>query len=191
MTSNSPNTYTYDAENRLIAAGGQNYLYDGDGNRVAKCASTCASGTPGTFYWRGADGNTLVESTTAGIFEYEYVFFNGQRVAQRSLTGSEPIYYYFSDHLGTHTIITDGFGKVNYESDFSPYGEEMNITDLTGFSQNYKFTGKERDSESGLDNFDFRYYASSLGRFMIPPTTRKECSWRPICRSAARERRAI
>jgi len=23
----------------------------------------------------------------------------------------------------------------------------------------YKFTGKERDAESGLDNFDFRYYA--------------------------------
>jgi RHS repeat-associated protein len=30
------------------------------------------------------------------------------------------------------------------------------------------FTGKERDSESGLDNFDFRYNSSSLGRFMSP-----------------------
>src|ERR1700723_2713775 len=30
----------------------------------------------------------------------------------------------------------------------------------------YKFTGKERDTESGLDNFDFRYYGSSPGRFM-------------------------
>jgi RHS repeat-associated protein len=30
----------------------------------------------------------------------------------------------------------------------------------------YKFTGKERDSESGLDNFGKRYNASSLGRFM-------------------------
>jgi RHS repeat-associated protein len=29
-------------------------------------------------------------------------------------------------------------------------------------------TGKERDSESGLDNFDFRYYASTMGRFMKP-----------------------
>ena len=27
-------------------------------------------------------------------------------------------------------------------------------------------TGKERDSESGLDNFGFRYYGSPLGRFM-------------------------
>ena len=29
-------------------------------------------------------------------------------------------------------------------------------------------TGKERDAESGLDNFDFRYYASTMGRFMSP-----------------------
>jgi RHS repeat-associated protein len=33
---------------------------------------------------------------------------------------------------------------------------------------NYKFTGKERDSESGLDYFGARYYANSLGRFMSP-----------------------
>ncbi len=30
------------------------------------------------------------------------------------------------------------------------------------------FTGKERDAESGLDNFGARYNASSLGRFMTP-----------------------
>jgi len=30
----------------------------------------------------------------------------------------------------------------------------------------YKFTGKERDSESGLDNFGARYNSSSMGRFM-------------------------
>jgi RHS repeat-associated protein len=32
----------------------------------------------------------------------------------------------------------------------------------------HKFTGKERDSESGLDNFGARYMGSSLGRFMSP-----------------------
>jgi RHS repeat-associated protein len=31
-----------------------------------------------------------------------------------------------------------------------------------------KLTGKERDSESGLDNFGARYDSSSLGRFMSP-----------------------
>ncbi len=31
-----------------------------------------------------------------------------------------------------------------------------------------KFTGKERDSESGLDNFTARYFGSTIGRFMSP-----------------------
>jgi RHS repeat-associated protein len=32
----------------------------------------------------------------------------------------------------------------------------------------YKFTGKERDTESGNDYFGARYYGSSMGRFMSP-----------------------
>jgi RHS repeat-associated protein len=40
----------------------------------------------------------------------------------------------------------------------------------------YKFTGKERDTESNLDSFGARYFASATGRFMTPdwaarPTT--------------------
>jgi RHS repeat-associated protein len=31
-----------------------------------------------------------------------------------------------------------------------------------------RFTGKERDAESGLDYFGARYYASNMGRFMSP-----------------------
>jgi RHS repeat-associated protein len=42
-----------------------------------------------------------------------------------------------------------------------------------GVPQSYKFTGKERDAESGLDNFGARYNASSLGRFMTPDPTMK------------------
>jgi RHS repeat-associated protein len=39
--------------------------------------------------------------------------------------------------------------------------------------QHYKFTGKERDSESNLDMFGARYYRSSLGRFMTPDWAEK------------------
>ena len=31
-----------------------------------------------------------------------------------------------------------------------------------------RYTGKERDAESGLDDFGPRYYGSSMGRFMSP-----------------------
>jgi len=34
--------------------------------------------------------------------------------------------------------------------------------------RDYRFTGKERDTESGLDNFIARYDSSNLGRFMTP-----------------------
>ena len=48
--------------------------------------------------------------------------------------------------------------------DYLPYGEH-----IAGYSRTtHKFTGKERDSESDLDNFGARYDSSSLGRFMSP-----------------------
>ena len=36
------------------------------------------------------------------------------------------------------------------------------------FWNSYKFTGKERDAESGLDYFGARHYASTMGRFISP-----------------------
>jgi RHS repeat-associated protein len=40
---------------------------------------------------------------------------------------------------------------------------------LIGRESEYShFTGKERDTESGLDYFGARYYASSMGRFLTP-----------------------
>lgn len=46
-----------------------------------------------------------------------------------------------------------------------PYGEEYNPQITTN---HYKFTGKERDSETGFDYFGARYYSKGLGRFITP-----------------------
>jgi len=43
-------SFTYDAENRIIATGGFTYVYDGDGKRVKKCAGNACT-TTGTLYW--------------------------------------------------------------------------------------------------------------------------------------------
>jgi RHS repeat-associated protein len=53
-----------------------------------------------------------------------------------------------------------------YDADYYPFGGERMITDNCDSA--YKFTGKERDTESGLDNFGARFDSSSLGRFMSP-----------------------
>jgi RHS repeat-associated protein len=45
-------------------------------------------------------------------------------------------------------------------------GSERVVSSATG--SRYKFTGKERDSESGFDNFGARYYSSQYGRFLSP-----------------------
>jgi len=74
----------------------------------------------------------------------------------------------FSDHLGSASVITNATGVMppQEESDYYPYGGEIVFTN--GDPNQYKFTGKERDAESGLDDFEARHYSSSLGRFMQP-----------------------
>jgi len=52
-----------------------------------------------------------------------------------------------------------------YDSlDYLPFGEQI----AGGNGTNHKFTGQERDGESGLDDFIARYNNSRLGRFMSP-----------------------
>ncbi len=173
MTSNGSTSYVYDAENRLIWTSGYRYLYDGNGQRVEKCVAATVttacptSGTNGTLYWRGTGSDPLDESDLSGNALEEYVFFNGQRVARRDVS-TNIVHYYFSDHLGSHGVVENATGTTcEQDIDYYPYGGvENDYCPNTG--QNYKFTGKERDGESGLDNFGARYDASSLGRFMTP-----------------------
>jgi RHS repeat-associated protein len=77
--------------------------------------------------------------------------------------------YYHGDHLGSARALTDTGGNVMWTATFLPFGQEWNPQITVN---HYKFTGKERDSESGLDNFGARYNSSQYGRFMSPDPTR-------------------
>jgi RHS repeat-associated protein len=135
---------------------GTAYNYDGDGQRVEK--------STGTLYWYGLGGQVLSETALNGNSPVDYIFFNAARLARVS---NGP-YYYLQDHLqSTRTIVQGNQNSACYEADFEPYGIEHDAITPT-CTQNYKFTGKERDSESGLDNFGARYNSSSIGRFMSP-----------------------
>jgi RHS repeat-associated protein len=103
------------------------------------------------------------ESDLSGNLTDEYVFFDGERVARKSTSG---VFYYFSDHLKTASVITDSAGVIKAESDFYPWGGELQF--VANDSNHYKFTGKERDSETQLDYFGARYYSNGLGRFVTP-----------------------
>jgi RHS repeat-associated protein len=156
-------TSTYDQENRIATATKNgvttNYTYDDDGNRVEK-----TSGGAGTLYWYMSPG-IVAESDLTGSLQSEYVFFDGERVARKDFPGLA-VSYYFSDHLKTTDIVTDAQGNIKNESDFYPWGGELQFTNSD--SNHYKFTGKERDAETGLDYFGARYYSNGLGRFITP-----------------------
>jgi uncharacterized protein RhaS with RHS repeats len=108
--------YTYDQENRLTGAAGFAYTYDGDGNLVRKSNSST-----GTLYWYMTPG-IVGESDLSGNLTDEYAFFDGERVARKSTNG---VFYYFSDHLKTASVITDSAGVIKAESDYYPWGGEL------------------------------------------------------------------
>jgi RHS repeat-associated protein len=151
------NTPTYDAEARMATVAGVTYDYDADGVRVRK--------NPGGLYWPDMSGSVLAESDLTGTLNEEYVFFNGERIA-RVDRPSGAVHYYFSDQLGSATVIADSSGNAQEMYYYYPYGGMQSSTGSD--SNHYKFTGKERDTESNLDNFGARYYTSNIGRFMTP-----------------------
>jgi RHS repeat-associated protein len=155
-TSDGTYSYSWDGESQLKSAAGVNYLYDGDGRRVSK--------SNGKLYWYGSGGDILAETDAVGNVTAEYIFFDGKRIAMLPASGT-PIYY-VEDLLGTSRVTTTNTGVVCYDADFYPYGGERSYTNTC--PQNYKFAGKERDAESGLDYFGARYYGSALGRFVTP-----------------------
>ena len=80
--------------------------------------------------------------------------------------------YLSYDHLGSVRVVTDQGGAVVGQHDYLPFGEEL-ASGQAGRNNQFgatdgvyqKFTGQERDQETGLDYFQARYYGAALGRF--------------------------
>ena len=142
------------------------YTYDGK----------CVSKSSGKLYWYGMSADVLVETDANGNNATEYIFFGGKRIARREASGA--VFYSFADHLGSSRVVTNAAGQILDDSDYYPFGGERVVA--AGSGNAYKFTGKERDSESGLDNFGARYFASTTGRFLSPdPLLNSGRPWNP------------
>lgn len=148
----SLNYFAYDAENRMVQSaaqsGGMQYGYDGDGRRVQKIL-----GTQVTVFVYDAAGRMVAE----------------YRGDQPQTTGTS---YVTQDALGSTRIVTgQDQTDVRARYDYLPFGEEVYLSRSSYGGSNdikQKFTGKERDNETGLDYFLARYYSSQQGRFISP-----------------------
>src|SRR5690348_1559623 len=182
--------YFYDAEGHLIQVDGSSgycsggtgtvatacYFYDAAGHRVRNTGVVdCAniSGLAGgAGYVLDLSGRwiTIVatDANNSGPCNYE-VYTGGRHLFHSaSLNG-----YSHTDWLGTERarVCTGNCGGYNQDNCTSlPFGDGLSCTlPLTsGYVSHMHFTGKQRDFETGLDNFGARFDASSFGRFTSP-----------------------
>ena len=78
------------------------------------------------------------------------------------------IRYQFGNHLGSASLeLDEGAQIISYE-EYSPYGSStyQAVRTQTETAKRYRYTGKERDEESGLYYHGARYYAAWLGRWV-------------------------
>ena len=157
MTSGAGATLAYNVDNRLVSAaetsgGIEYYFYAADGKRVWR---QLANGTHQfTFY--GAYGERLGVYTDAGAgcicnqVEMNVVFAG--KVVWQGLPGTTG---------ASGVVMSDRVGTNRNAARFYPFGDE--ITSTT--NDRLKFATYTRDSYTGLDYANQRFYANTYGRF--------------------------
>ena len=121
----------------------------------------------------GIDGELLAEylwnGTTATI-QKEYGYRNGDLLVVAE--GEGTVTWLVKDHLGTPRLNVARSGAIGKRHDYLPFGEENLAGSVRSAANGYgadsvrqRFTGYERDSETGLDFAQARYYANAQGRF--------------------------
>ena len=161
------------------------FLYDATGQRVRKVTERQAQ--PGmtasrkseriyfggfeVFRRYGARGVTALERETLHIMGGE------QRVALVEIRtagkddGPEQLQrYQLTTHLGSTTLELDALaGIISYE-EYYPYGctSYQAVARQTDTPKRYRYTGMERDEETGLSYHSARYYSPWMGRWISP-----------------------
>lgn len=168
-------SYTFDAENKIKNVDGNAaYTYDAEGQRVKKTV-----GENVRFIY-GVGGKLVAEfDGGTGVLKKEYIYGASGLVATivpnaESGSGTQ---YTMSDNLGSPRVVTNSSAAVVSRHDYMPFGEELGFgiggrTTGMGYGGadaiRKKFTGYERDIETGLDYAQARYFSSAQGRFTSP-----------------------
>lgn len=170
---NSGQGYSYDFSGNVITdADGRQFTFNGDNKQTQ--VKDVNNNVVGTYFYDG-DGKRVkkVTNTETTIFVYS----GGKLVAEYS-TQPPPTNpttnYTATDQLGSPRVITNAVGQVTSRRDFMPFGEELfpdavyrKASDKYGATDSVRqrFTGYQKDTETGLDFAEARYYNNAHGRF--------------------------
>ncbi|HKM03959.1 MAG TPA: RHS repeat-associated core domain-containing protein, partial [Lachnospiraceae bacterium] len=154
------------------------YNYDGGGQRIRKVVEK--SGIVETRLYLG--GFEIWRKSVNGVLETEretlHVMDDKKRVAivetltiDNAVAVANPVpvqRYQLDNHLASASLELDDLANViNYE-EYYPYGDTSYRAGRTASEvsqKRYRYTGKEKDEESGLYYHGARYYACWLGRW--------------------------
>ncbi|MEA2588449.1 MAG: hypothetical protein QOH66_1376, partial [Actinomycetota bacterium] len=146
------------------------YLYDAAGQRVKKLVRRQGGQVEITQYIEGVfEHHRWGGSSSAGENNHLHAMHDHQRIALVRLgptssgDGAPAVQFQLSDHIASSEVVIDINGDlIGFES-FTPFGE----TSYGGFARKrYRFTGMERDEESGLAYHSARYYLPSIARWV-------------------------
>lgn len=157
MTSDGSKCYEYNQENQLVkvktCSNSQTiaeYVYDYQGQRLVK--KEYSNGTLQKKTYAPNDSYETVKLPNGTIQNTSYYFANDELIAKKNPDGSKN--YIHSDHLGSTTVQTNQTGTVVESTQYDPWGEVL----AGGTKNKFQYTGQEKDSETGLNYYNARYY---------------------------------
>ena len=156
-------SFEYDYRNQLVKitypdASENTFGYDPYGRRTEK---TDSAGTK-KYIWDGI--KPISEYDGSDNLKDKYAYGTRRRVISRKVESSGSVYFYHQDDLGSIVKITNSSGTVVNSYDYDDYGNIINQTE--GIVNDYTYTGKERDKDSGLYYYGVRYCKKDVGRFI-------------------------
>ncbi|MEX0959536.1 MAG: SpvB/TcaC N-terminal domain-containing protein [Burkholderiales bacterium] len=158
------------------------YVYDASGQRVRKVWEKAPGLIEERIYLGGCEifrrHRGLIGANNATLErETLHVMDDKQRIAlveTRTLDAAghdqaprQLIRYQLGNHLGSTSLELDDQAEIISYEEFTPWGSSIfqAVRSQTETAKRYRFTGKERDEESGLYYHGARYYASWLARW--------------------------
>jgi RHS repeat-associated protein len=160
QTTGPPGGVFYDAENRIASATGVQYAYDSRNKRIWTGTLSNGNLAQQVFFY-GVDGQKL------GTYTFTLGQYGETNVPEMTNSAALLATFFGSKRVGTYDRL--GSAKYNQQSNaaqsFYPYGEDRGTVQP---NDELKFATYTRDSATGLDYADQRYYASNFGRFMSP-----------------------
>lgn len=160
------------------------YVFGAGGRRIRKVIERAngrrleriSLGAVEIYRERQGDGEPELERRTLHVSD------NAGRIAQVDTKtidtgGQDPdnplnvplLRYVFGNHAGSATLATDEDGNVVSYEEYHPFGttsyrSAKSTAELS--MKRYRFSGKERDEETGIYYFGARFYAAWLGRWI-------------------------